>query len=128
MEKYKIFEMWERQLDRLERMSEKAEYPKAPSGLTDIMMELSDRLLREEEYGWVQYEKACELEEETRLVASEVGRLLETMTAEVGGDHKLIEQMRDLKFKADLAGFTACEFSEQLNPCLGRKMKEGDAV
>lgn len=57
MEKCKIFEMWERQLGRLERMSEKAEYAKALSGLTDTMMELSDRLLREAEYGWTQYKR-----------------------------------------------------------------------
>lgn len=127
MEKYKIFEMWERQLDRLERMSEKAEYAKALSGLTDTMMELSDRLLREAEYGWVQYEKACELEEETCLVASEAGQLLEAMTAELGDGHKLVEQIRDLKFKADLAGFTAREFSDQLAPHLKRKTEEEPA-
>lgn len=114
MTKYEIFRMWERQLVRLERMSEKAEYAKALSGLTDTMMELSDKLLHEEGQACILATNACSVERVTERLLQKCNQLLTAMTEELGDSHGLTEQMGRLRNKTELALDLARELSGRL--------------
>lgn len=114
MTKYEIFRMWERQLVRLERMSEKAEYAKALSGLTDTMMELSDRLLHEEEQAYFLRTNARSVEMVTGSLLQKFNQILKAMMEELGDDHSLTEQMGRLRNQAELALALTRELSGRL--------------